>query len=420
MPISAEADLRDGTERSLAAELRIRAPACATEIAHRIHAEVPEFESRAVTLQTTDAVRALILAFARTLSRGPAVEQVDVPTESLEYIRAFVRRGFDLELLLRVHHLGHRELWALSAELLEADGHTEDQRAISVRLFDFMAILTRRVVEEFAAERRRWVRSSDALRAEIVRGIIGGVPISVEDSSARLRYDLGARHLALVAWSADDSAGGGGAIPALTRLLPTLRRPSLVIAAGARTAFAWIAVREDPDAEMLELIRGDRQLAGLGVALGEPARGIAGFRSSHLDALAARRVAVISGERLGKLVRWADVAGLALLSADPDQARRFASRELGALDAEDDGAARLRATLAAFLEENDRQRTAARLGVHPNTVAYRLRQCEELLRRPIGERRFELAAALRLRDRAQLSLAVSTRTPPPPAWPEAH
>jgi DNA-binding PucR family transcriptional regulator len=41
------------------------------------------------------------------------------------------------------------------------------------------------------------------------------------------------------------------------------------------------------------------------------------------------------------------------------------------------------------------------------TISYRLRQCEELLQRPVKQRRFELEAALLLRDRLAISLAVA-------------
>ena len=50
--------------------------------------------------------------------------------------------------------------------------------------------------------------------------------------------------------------------------------------------------------------------------------------------------------------------------------------------------------------------TAQRLGVHINTISYRLRQCEELLECPVKQRRFELEAALLLCLMA-ISLAVA-------------
>ena len=69
---------------------------------------------------------------------------------------------------------------------------------------------------------------------------------------------------------------------------------------------------------------------------------------------------------------------------------------------------RLRATLAVYVCEGDAiAATARRLGVHINTIWYRLRQCEELLERPVKQRRFELEAALLLRDLMAISLAAA-------------
>jgi DNA-binding PucR family transcriptional regulator len=407
-------------ESDFAATLKASANTRSAKIAHRIHDEVPEFGDRAaVTQQTTDAVRSLISAFARKLLRNMPDERFEVPAEAIEYVRAFVHRGFNLELLLRVYHLGHRELWTLSVEILEASGHSDEQRAVSAELFDFMDVLIQRVVEEYQAERERWIRSSHALRTQIVRNIVNGRPISVADASARLRYDLGGNHVALVTWS-DEESGVDSDEAALVRygrtLASKLHRPSIVISAGRRAAYAWIAIHDGAESELAELLADDECRSGVSVAVGEPGRGLDGFRNSHFDAIASRRVAVIAGMRSGTTVRWADVATLGLLSADLEHARRFTTQELGPLDADDDSAARLRATLMVYLQENDRQHTAQRLGIHPNTVAYRLRQCEELLGHPVKERRFQLEAALRLRDRMQLSLAVPARQPPAGLW----
>jgi DNA-binding PucR family transcriptional regulator len=41
-------------------------------------------------------------------------------------------------------------------------------------------------------------------------------------------------------------------------------------------------------------------------------------------------------------------------------------------------------------------RTARRLGIHQNTVNYRVKRAEELLGRPLEDRRIELEIALRL------------------------
>jgi DNA-binding PucR family transcriptional regulator len=58
---------------------------------------------------------------------------------------------------------------------------------------------------------------------------------------------------------------------------------------------------------------------------------------------------------------------------------------------------RLSATLRVYLEEQaSPRRTAARLGVHENTVKARMRTVEELLAHPPTERPPEIRVALRL------------------------
>jgi DNA-binding PucR family transcriptional regulator len=90
---------------------------------------------------------------------------------------------------------------------------------------------------------------------------------------------------------------------------------------------------------------------------------------------------------------------LSLLSRDVDRARRFLHAELGPLAGDDDSTLRLRATLRAYLDEGRSfVATARRLGIHQNTVKYRVRQCEDALGRPVGERPLRLAAALLLAD----------------------
>ncbi|MBI5106074.1 MAG: helix-turn-helix domain-containing protein, partial [Solirubrobacterales bacterium] len=79
-------------------------------------------------------------------------------------------------------------------------------------------------------------------------------------------------------------------------------------------------------------------------------------------------------------MRYDDVALLALLTQDLDQARAFADRVLGPLAFDDEATRRLADTLMAVLEEQGSPRRAGlRLGVHENTVAKRLRTIEAML-----------------------------------------
>jgi DNA-binding PucR family transcriptional regulator len=72
-------------------------------------------------------------------------------------------------------------------------------------------------------------------------------------------------------------------------------------------------------------------------------------------------------------------------------------RELRDLVREDDFTTRLTATLRTYLDEqSSRSRTARRLGIHENTVRYRIKQAEEILERSVDRRTLELRVALAL------------------------
>lgn len=92
-----------------------------------------------------------------------------------------------------------------------------------------------------------------------------------------------------------------------------------------------------------------------------------------------------------------DVALEVLMVGDPPAATAFIREELGTLTGADERSRTLRATLRAwFATGHNAAAAAARLGVHEQTVAARLRVVEEQTGRPPRERRAELEAALRL------------------------
>jgi DNA-binding PucR family transcriptional regulator len=100
-----------------------------------------------------------------------------------------------------------------------------------------------------------------------------------------------------------------------------------------------------------------------------------GMAESHDEARAARRVAELRAARPGTVTGYRAADLTALLTADPLEAVRFAETELGKLLAATDAAARLRATVRIYLEENlSSARAARRLGIHQNTVVYRVKR----------------------------------------------
>ena len=156
----------------------------------------------------------------------------------------------------------------------------------------------------------------------------------------------------------------------------------------------------------------------ISVAAGTPAHGVEGFVLSHREALAARRVVQLRGEARAARASFPELALEALMVDDVEAARRFAARELGPLAAADDATVRLASTLAVFLDEGASfVRAARRLGVHTNTVTYRVHRAEELLGHPVNERQLELRVALRLArlgpsdpaEQSPFALAILTR-----------
>jgi DNA-binding PucR family transcriptional regulator len=82
---------------------------------------------------------------------------------------------------------------------------------------------------------------------------------------------------------------------------------------------------------------------------------------------------------------------------DPEALADLVATELAGLAGSDGDATRLRETALAYLRASGNARDAAiLLGVHKNTVLYRLRSIEEALGHPLTERRLTLEIALHL------------------------
>ena len=131
------------------------------------------------------------------------------------------------------------------------------------------------------------------------------------------------------------------------------------------------------------------------LAVGEPAEGPEGFRVTIREALRAHAVALMAGPAAPRVIRFGEVAPVALLAEDIGAARSWVGRALGPLAADDDQTARLRETLHVFLSTGGSyQETAERLSLHKNTVFYRVRKAQEVRGRKVADDRFVVELAL--------------------------
>ncbi|MBX5440852.1 MAG: helix-turn-helix domain-containing protein [Solirubrobacteraceae bacterium] len=378
--------------RASATALEASLDAMVEEVSHAIASEVPDVLDDDSYRASNRANLSLKLAVLR---RGDALSVPDAPHDALLYARDLARRGADVSVLLRAYDLGHRYFWTQWTR--ECAARTADPAVlnelydVSARfLFAYFDAVPAAVTSAYRDELARRTDTGEARRAEAVCGVLGGLVGDVRPIERELGYPLaGTRHVALIC---DDPAPA--ARTALLRAGRAAASAALVVRVEAPALWAWFA---SPDLAALEDALGRHAaLDGATLALGDAATGVDGFRDSHREAQLALRHG--RGER--RLVRYRDLGAASLLAGDPRRARRFVERELGALAAPDPATSRVRDTVRVYLQENGSQAGAARrLGVHVNTVAYRLRRAEELLGRRVTDRRFDLEAALLLHAR---------------------
>ena len=379
----------------------------AATLADTVHGHLAELEEdmRPWTLQAARSNLGVIVTMMR---QGDDPASVHPPPEAIGYAKEYVVRGLELSLMQRAYRTAQGVFGGIILEHLraatdDADLLAEAMAFFNAWIFAWVEAIERRLTDVYMGEHGQWVRSAAAVRAAEVRALLGGVaPVDAAAVSLRLGYELDRFHLGFVVWSEETGERPGEASGLFAAMERTAAGVAKSLGAGAPLTVAegrhlacWAGRPSAPDPTRLRLPRAAGR--GLSVALGTPAHGVEGFVLSHDEALLARRVAQLRGVGAGTVAAYPDLALEALLADDLAAVRRFAERELGDLAARDDATLRLASTLAIFLEEGSSFVGAARrLGVHANTVAYRVRRAEALLGRPVSERQLELRVALRL------------------------
>jgi hypothetical protein len=207
-------------------------------------------------------------------------------------------------------------------------------------------------------------------------------------------YDLRRFHLGLVAWGSDPAA-------AVRQVAELVERPPLIVPTpnsegSEKCCWAWLSGAKPLAARQRESLS-TFSVGRAHLAVGLELAGIAGFRSTHRQAVRARDFGL---QGTTCVTRYEDVAVEALACENPTDAAAFVARELRGIDDDSPTSRRLRDTLRAyFCADYNAASAAAALGVHQQTVANRLRTVEERLgHASIGLRRVELEVALRLRE----------------------
>jgi hypothetical protein len=380
-----------------------------TGLADRLRARRAEIEQATLTrvhsvadsTETSDPeyTNGLRAAVAAALEYGiEAVECSEdrpppIPKALLSQARLAATHGVRLETVLRRYVAGYILLGDFVVEEAESSGPLDG--AALKRLLRVQATLLDRIIaavsEEYARKGVDQADSAERRRADRVRRLLEGERLDTSE----LAYDFDAHHIGAVVSSLD-------AAETIRALATALDCRLLLVRQREGPLWAWFGARRRLDSENLE----GRLLAGwpgqIAVALGEPAKGLAGWRLTHQQARAALPIAL---DRWPPVVRYAEVALLASISQDDLLVASLNQLYLTPLRAERDGGNALRETLRAyFAAERNASSAAAALGVRRQTVTKRLRVAEELLGRPLGSCAIEVEAALSLEelDRAAL------------------
>lgn len=358
-------------------------------------ADVPELAADAeLQRDLRAAVRSQLGAFlgaSGPSGDGPAEAPVSVEAHALA--RTVAQRGLELRVLTQLYHAGHRAMLSFATEFLQQE-ELDPQFKLEVltTMWSQTSELLNSMLDElavtYADERERLLQGAFASRVTTVREILDGGG-GVAQSSGLLGYPLRLAHTAVVAWVDDSTFFAGSLDRVMTRI--SGGRRTLSVPSGAHGAWSWVA-QDDNGAWVI-----DRSLIpdGVRLAVGEPAPGIEGFRSSHREALAAQRIAEI-GRRRDVVTSYADVELVSMLSADPQAMRGLVARELAGLLGADAASERLRDTVHTVMScHGNHEAAARRLGIHKNTVRYRMQRVEDILGGDILARRLKLELALK-------------------------
>jgi hypothetical protein len=321
---------------------------------------------------------------AETRSRDLGPEPV--PSAAVAQARRAVRSGVSLGTVLRRYTAGYALLGDFVAQEAESAAVGGGLRRLLGAQASSLERLTAAVAEEYACELDRAARSPERRRLELVRELLAGG--AEPERADELGYELVGWHLGVV-------ATGAGAARALDGLRAVSGWRMLSLAHGEQTVWAWFAggQRRLPAQELERLVQAAGS-TGVSLAVGEPGRGLAGWRLTHQQAQAALLVAL---RRPQPVTRYADVALLAAALKDETLTRALLDIYLAPLADSHESGSVLRETLHAYCAAGRNiSSTAAAVGVARSTIESRLRTIEERLGRTLHPYPAELQVALNL------------------------
>lgn len=312
--------------------------------------------------------------------------------EALTIARDLVRRGLD-DNSLDSYRIGQNVAWRRWMQIAfsltsDADELRQllDVSAQSISSFIDATIADMSTQIQF--ERDELTRGGHA-RREVIALVLDGAPITRQRAEARLGYNLDQAHTAAVVWTDKADCGLKPLERAANALADETATRPLSLVASVATRWLWMPGTINLDTNRLEVMM--RQHSGVRIALGSTARGIDGFRRSHLEALATQRM-LARLNSTQQVASFTDIQLVSLITHDREQADQFIEQTLGDFA---EASAELKDTLLCYVNEQcNAARAADRLYIHRNTLLRRIIRADQLLPRSLERNSVHIAVAL--------------------------
>jgi hypothetical protein len=271
-------------------------------------------------------------------------------------------------------------------------------RVLGRFLVDRIAAAVTTVARQDEAVRPRGPRRIEAVEALLAGHL--GIPSEQQAAALALGLDPQAKFLVAVSSGENDAAVTNALAPlgSLHAAGEVNGRRTVLVASSGRASSDTLAGRI---AEAKRRWQVETQGTSATLAISAPASGVARLPAAAREAqfIARLQTETEFPHRAASFDAIDDVGAFQLLYPlrDTSELRTFVSEALGALEHRDQRGT-LRETLRAYLETGGSHAEASnRLGIHRNTLAYRLRRIGELIGRDVGDPTSWLTLHLALR-----------------------
>ena len=288
----------------VAAAVSRRAAMVSEDVYEVILRDIPELrDDKSVLDLLASSVHSNIATCLEVMQHQIDLSTVRAPAAAVEYARRRAQRGTSLTALLRAYRLGHTcfsdwVLRELARHAADAQMITAATLAMSKVVAGYVDQTSEEIVTAYAREREHWLRNRSTARAARIRDLLSGERVSVSATEATLGYRLRQYHVGVVCWA----DGTAAAVDTITRLEQAVSHVAgkaacpdpVFLPRDVSSAWAWLplGIRDTFDAA-------EASTAGVAddihFAFGDAARGTAGFRLTHRQALAAQAVALAAG-----------------------------------------------------------------------------------------------------------------------------